>query len=120
VKVVSHQTISVDLELGFKTGFTEGFEEKFAVRIVEEDVFTPVAAVHDVVKGPRELNSQLARHGEDDAGRNSNRAIKYYNTIDRPLFFSFGVKAKEGSIVAHKIFLYWPVGIVSERWRKRN
>src|SRR4051812_33881463 len=31
-----------------------------------------------------------------------------------------GVKAKEGSIVAHKIFLYWPVGIVSEYWSKRN
>jgi hypothetical protein len=43
-----------------RPGFAECFEEKFTIGIVEEDVFAPVAAAHDVVKSSGKLDSSFA------------------------------------------------------------
>ena len=48
---------------GLLTGFTEGSEEAEAIRIVVEDGFTPVPAIHQVVGGPGKLNAQGSRDG---------------------------------------------------------
>jgi len=64
VKMVSHEAPGVDLEFGFEAGFAEGFEEKFTIGIVEEDVFAPVAAAHDVVKSSGKLDTWFAGHGK--------------------------------------------------------
>lgn len=43
-------------------------QESLPIHVVLEDVRPPVASVHDVVDGPWVLDSNLARHGPEDAG----------------------------------------------------
>ena len=68
MKVVAHQTVSVDLPGGFLAGFAEGFEEQPAVVVIVEDVFAAVAAVHNVVDRALVLHAEFSGHGNDVTG----------------------------------------------------
>lgn len=65
MKVVAHQTISVHLPAGFLASFTQGFEKALAVLIIMENIFAPVAAVHEVVDRPFVLHAQPSGHGNN-------------------------------------------------------
>lgn len=64
VQVVRHQAAGMDLPAGLGAGLARGVDEALAVLVVFEDGFAAVAAIHDVVKGPRVLDAQLARHDD--------------------------------------------------------
>ena len=74
MKVVRHETIGMHLPTGLLAGFAQGLE-KAAVRIVLENPFAAVPAVHQVVNGARVLDSQLARHGKEDSRQQSRVSI---------------------------------------------
>ena len=62
MKVIGHQTIGVDLPIGFGTSLAEGVEEEEAIGVVAEDGFPSVTAVHDVVDRPFIFQAEFARH----------------------------------------------------------
>ena len=64
VEVVAHQAASLAMKLGFEAGFGQGFAEVLPIDIVQEGVLPAVSTAHDVVNGPRILDSQLAWHGD--------------------------------------------------------
>jgi hypothetical protein len=82
MKVVAHQTVSVDLPGGFLAGFPEGFEEQMAVVVIVKDIFAAVAAIHNVIDRAFVLNAEFSGHGNDVTA--SRRCV---NTWDRPLCF---------------------------------
>ena len=62
VKVVAHETPCVDLPVGFLASLPEGLQKQLAVFVGAEDRLAMVAAVHDVINGPRILDSELSSH----------------------------------------------------------
>jgi hypothetical protein len=67
MEMVGQQTIRMNLPGGLPTGLGKGLDKTLTILVVLEDGFTPVTPVHDVVDGPRILDSQLARHGAKNA-----------------------------------------------------
>ena len=63
VKMIAHETPGMELPPGLLAGFTKGGEEGAPILIVAKDRLAPVAAIHEVVDGPRILNAQWPRHG---------------------------------------------------------
>ena len=63
MKVIAHQTIRMNLELGFDTRLGEGLQEILAIHVIKEDVTPAIASAHYVVDGSWVLDSNLARHG---------------------------------------------------------
>jgi hypothetical protein len=62
MKMIGHEDIGMDLPTRLAARFAQRQDEALAIRIVQENRLTTVAAVHDVVNRPRILDSQLARH----------------------------------------------------------
>jgi hypothetical protein len=65
VEVIGHQAEGMDLPAGLATRLVQGGEETLAILVAAEDVFTPVAPVHQVIDGAGVLHSELAGHGRD-------------------------------------------------------
>jgi hypothetical protein len=61
-KVLSHETVGVELPAGFLAGFSQRFEEIMPVNVVEKDFLATIPAAHQVVNRTRKLNSKLAGH----------------------------------------------------------
>ena len=49
MKMIAHQTDSMDLPIRLDARFAEGFEEPLPVSVIAEDGFAPVPAIQDVV-----------------------------------------------------------------------
>jgi hypothetical protein len=62
MKMIVHETPSMELPAGFLAGFAEGGEEGAAVLIVTKDGLAPVAAIDEVVDGSGKLNAQGSGH----------------------------------------------------------
>src|SRR2546423_1510492 len=75
VKMVAHQTIRMHLPLGLFAGFSQGGQKAAAVEVVLENVFTTIAAIHEMVDGSRIFNPQLARHGGGFASPPKSRQV---------------------------------------------
>lgn len=63
VKVVTHETVGVDVPVGPGAGFAEGLEKKLAVSIIPPNAFTAVAAVENMIEGVLEFDAELTRRG---------------------------------------------------------
>ena len=65
----------------FGASLAQGFNEALPIRIIKEDWFAPVAAIHDVIDRAGIFDSQLARHD----GRVPSGPL-YVNIKNRPLY----------------------------------
>src|SRR5271157_6396526 len=65
MKMISHQTISVDLEAGFLTRLGQGLEEIVARPLIQKDRFPAVSPAEEMINGPGIFDSDLARHRLD-------------------------------------------------------
>src|SRR6266404_2754668 len=65
--MVAHQAVGMDLKPGLLASFCQRLEKILPVHIVQIDVLLAVPAAHDVVNGPRILDSELSRHGREPA-----------------------------------------------------
>src|ERR1017187_4002918 len=79
MKVVQHQTISMNLPACFVARFAEGFQKTLPILIVLENRFSPVSPVHDVIDRSRILHSQFARHAPNALSRGL--SVKAISTI---------------------------------------
>jgi hypothetical protein len=60
--MIAHQAISMHLPAGLLARLSQRFDKIMAVNIVQENVFAPVPATHDVVTGVGQFHSKFARH----------------------------------------------------------
>src|ERR1017187_8814318 len=88
MKVVQHQTISMNLPAGFVARFAESFQKTLPILIVLENRLSPVSPVHDVIDRSRILHSQFARHAPKALSRDLSVKPILYNSWDRPLVAS--------------------------------
>ena len=49
MKMIRHEHVGVDLPAGLGARLAQGFDKTLAIRLVLEDRFAAVAAIHDVV-----------------------------------------------------------------------
>jgi hypothetical protein len=61
-KVIRHEDISVNLPARLGANLAQRVNEALAIRIIHEDPFAPVTAIHDVINRASILDSQLAGH----------------------------------------------------------
>jgi hypothetical protein len=61
--MIAHQAIGVHLPARLLAGFGEGPQETPAILVIRENRLASIAAIHDMVDGPRILYTQLAGHG---------------------------------------------------------
>ena len=62
MKMITHQTIGMNLPAGFHAGFTQRSKKALPIDIVMENRLTPVPAIDHVINCPGILHSQLSRH----------------------------------------------------------
>ena len=62
MKMIRHEDIGVNLPARLGANLAQRFDEALAIRIIHEDQFAPVTAIHDVIKRASLLDSQLAGH----------------------------------------------------------
>jgi len=62
MKMVGHQAIGMDLPARFSAGFRQRLQKQVVTRLRSGDRCAPVPTVHHLIKRPRILDSQLARH----------------------------------------------------------
>src|ERR1043165_3281936 len=62
MKMIAHQTISVQLPSGLCANSPETFKEASPVRIVPEDFLAPIPPAHEVINSSLVLNPKLPRH----------------------------------------------------------
>ena len=60
MKMVRHEDIGVNLPARLSANLAQRLNEALAIRIVHEDQFAPVTAIHDVINRASILDSQLA------------------------------------------------------------
>jgi hypothetical protein len=63
MKVVGHQAIGVQLPAGLLARFGQSLEKAEAVMVVVENLFPPIATIHQVIDGARIPHSEFAPHG---------------------------------------------------------
>ena len=61
MKVVGHQAIGVELPAGLLARFGQGLEKAEAVMVVVENLFPPIATIHQVIDGAGILDSEFTR-----------------------------------------------------------
>lgn len=61
--VIAHEHPSVHPRARHGACLAQRAQEETPVILIPEDGLAPVAAGHDVVKSPRKLNADAARHG---------------------------------------------------------
>jgi len=62
MKVVSHQTIGMNLETGLRTRLAQGLEEIVAIPFIQEDRLALGSPAYDVINRSGIFNAHLARH----------------------------------------------------------
>jgi hypothetical protein len=62
MKVIAHEAIGMDLPCGLGAGLAQSFEESFAILVIAENIFTPIAATHDMINRAFVLHPQLSSH----------------------------------------------------------
>jgi len=62
MKMIRHEDIGVNLQARLSGSLAQRFDEALAIRIINEDQFEPVTAIHDVINRAGILDSQLAGH----------------------------------------------------------
>src|SRR5947208_16730380 len=62
--VIGHQAQGVHLPAGLAASFAQGVDEPLPIRVIAENGFAPVAAIHPVIYRARVLNAKLSRHAE--------------------------------------------------------
>ena len=60
MKMIRHEDIGVNLPARLGANLTQRVDEALAIRIIHEDPFAPVTAIHDVINPTSILYSQLA------------------------------------------------------------
>jgi hypothetical protein len=60
MKMIRHEDIGVNLPASLSASLAQRFDEALAIRIINEDQFAPVTAIHDVINRAGLLDSQLA------------------------------------------------------------
>ena len=81
MKMIRHEDIGVDLPARLGASLAQRVDEALAIRIIHEDPFAPVTAIHDVIKRASLLDSQLAGHDGSVA-----LGVSCINIKNRPLF----------------------------------
>ena len=62
MNTIRHEDIGVNLPVRLGTILAQRLDEALAIRIIHEDPFAPVTAIHDVINRTSILDSQLAGH----------------------------------------------------------
>jgi hypothetical protein len=60
MKMIRHEDIGVNLPARLGANLAQRLNEALAIRIIHEDPFAPVTAIHDVINRASLLDSQLA------------------------------------------------------------
>ena len=60
MKMIRHEDIGVNLPARLSASLAQRVDEALAIRIIHEDPFAPVTAIHDVINRASILDSQLA------------------------------------------------------------
>ena len=60
MKMIRHEDIGVKLPAGLSANLAQRLNEALAIRIIHEDQFAAVTAIHDVINPTSILDSQLA------------------------------------------------------------
>ena len=66
MEMIRHEDIGVNLPTRLSASLAQRVDEALAIRIIHEDQFAPVTAIHDVMNRTSILDSQLA--GRDGGG----------------------------------------------------
>src|ERR1043166_166478 len=77
MKMIAHQAPGVDAPTGSGTSLIQALQEKLAVCVRFEDCFATIAPAHNMVDGPRILNSQLSSHTPSQTGLLSTSILQY-------------------------------------------
>ena len=62
MKMIRHEDIGLNLAARLGASLAQRVDESLAIRIIHEDQFAPVTAIHDVINRASILDSQLASH----------------------------------------------------------
>jgi hypothetical protein len=62
MKMIRHEDIGVNLPARLGTNLAQRLNEAPAIRIIHEDPFAPITAIHDVINRASILDSQLPGH----------------------------------------------------------
>jgi hypothetical protein len=60
MKMIRHEDIGVNLPARLGASLAQRVDEALAIRVIHEDPFAPVTAIHDVINRASILDSQLA------------------------------------------------------------
>ena len=69
MKMISHQTIRVNLPIGLGASLGERGEKLLVINVVEEDRFAAVATINDVIDRAGIFDAQRTGHGSILANR---------------------------------------------------
>ena len=64
MKMIRHEDIGLNLPSRLGASLAQRVNEALAIRIIDEDQFVPVTAIHDVINRASILDSQLAGHSK--------------------------------------------------------
>jgi len=67
MKVVFHETIGMNLPIGFRARLGQRGDEQLPIPVIVEDRFPPVAAVQDVINRAGIFHAELACHARNPA-----------------------------------------------------
>ena len=67
MKMVSHQTIGLDLPIAFRGSLTESLQKAAPVGVIFEDRLAAVAAIHDVINRAGIFQPEFSRHALENA-----------------------------------------------------
>jgi hypothetical protein len=62
MKMIRHEDIGVNLPARLGANLAQRLNEALAIRIIHEDPFAPVTAIHDEINRSSLLDSQFAGH----------------------------------------------------------
>jgi len=62
MEMIRHEDIGVNLPARLSANLAQCLNEALAIRIIHEDQFAPITAIHDVINCASLLDSQLAGH----------------------------------------------------------
>ena len=72
MKMIAHEAQGVDLPIRLGARLAQGIQKPLAIRVIPEDGFTPIPAIHHVVNRAFEFKAQWSWHWADSA---SNQAF---------------------------------------------
>ncbi len=60
--MIPHQDVGMDFPACLRAGPPKQLKKKLSIRSVDKNVFAPISAIEDVVKGPLIFHPQFPRH----------------------------------------------------------